>query len=254
MARYFIEVAYKGTAYSGFQIQENAKTIQSEVEGALQTLHRHHIQLTGSSRTDAGVHALQNFFHFDFEEALHSQAVYKLNAILPADIVVKQIHAMPADAHARFDATSREYIYRIHRFKNPFLENASLYYPYKLNIELMKEGAAYLLTQQNFSAFSKTNTQVKNFNCSIICSDWVEEGEELIYRIEANRFLRGMVRMITASLLKLGRGKATFAQLQNFFKEKQKAGYSVNAHGLYLNMVRFPQHYFPTTNEPFTRF
>src|ERR1051326_3616163 len=104
MARYFIEVAYKGTNYSGFQIQENAATIQSEVEKAFQTLHRLPVQLTGSSRTDAGVHALQNFFHFDFEGTIHPQAVYKLNAILPNDIVVKNIYAMPADAHSRFDA------------------------------------------------------------------------------------------------------------------------------------------------------
>ena len=110
MARYFIEVAYKGTRYSGFQIQENAVTIQSEVEKAFQTFQRVPVQLTGSSRTDAGVHAIQNFFHFDFEEELHEQFVYKMNAILPQDIAVRNIFAMPAEAHSRFDATSREYI------------------------------------------------------------------------------------------------------------------------------------------------
>lgn len=252
MARYFLELAYKGTRYSGFQIQENAVTIQSEVEKAFQTLHRTPVQLTGSSRTDAGVHALQNFFHFDFVSEIHPQAVYKLNAILPPDIVVRNIHAMPPDAHSRFDAESREYIYRIHRFKNPFLENASLYYPYKLDMELLQEGAAFLLTQQNFFAFSKTNTQVKNFNCTLRKSLWIKEGENLLYTIQGNRFLRGMVRLITATLLKLGRGKLTFQQFQNIFEKEERTVFSVPAHGLYLKQVAYPENYFPLSPLCFT--
>src|SRR5690242_20652506 len=121
MPRYFIKLAYKGTAYSGFQVQENANTIQAEIEKAFKILHRNAIELTGSSRTDAGVHALQNFFHFDYEEGVHPQFTYKMNALLPSDIVVKNIIEMPSSAHCRFDAKSREYIYYIHRFKNPFL-------------------------------------------------------------------------------------------------------------------------------------
>ena len=245
MSRYFIEVAYRGTRYSGFQIQENAVTIQSEVEQALQILHRSPFSLTGSSRTDAGVHALQNFFHFDFEGNIHSQAVYKLNAILPGDIVVKAIHRVPDDAHSRFDATQRAYIYKVHRFKNPFLENASLYYPFQLDLLLLKEGAAFLAKQNNFFAFAKTNTQVKNFNCIIYKSFWTEEGNNLYYQIEGNRFLRGMVRLITATLLKLGRGKISFQQFESMFDGKSKTVYSVPAHGLYLNAVVFPQNYFP---------
>jgi tRNA pseudouridine38-40 synthase len=240
MARYFIEVAYKGTAYSGFQVQENARTIQSEVEKALQTLHRNAIQLTGSSRTDAGVHALQNYFHFDYDEDVHPQAVYKLNAILPPDIVVRNIHTVPSSAHSRFDAISREYIYRIHRFKDPFLQSTSLFYPYKLNVGLLQEGADYILSQQNFFAFSKTNTQVNNFKCLILKSEWIMTEEGLTYNIEANRFLRGMVRLITATLLKLGREKLTISELQCLFSAARKAGYSVPAHGLYLKQVRYP--------------
>jgi len=243
MARYFIEVAYKGTAYSGFQVQENAVTIQSEVEKALQVLHRNFIQLTGSSRTDAGVHALQNYFHFDFEGAIHPQAVYKLNAILPTDIVVKSIHAMPGEAHSRFDATSREYIYKLHTFKNPFLRNASFYYPYKLNKELLQEGAMYLQSQNNFFAFSKTNTQVKNFNCNIIKSEWLFEGDNITYNIEGNRFLRGMVRLLTATLLKLGREKISFGDFTSYFASPAKCGYSVPSHGLYLKKVNYPENY-----------
>ncbi|NTS41156.1 tRNA pseudouridine(38-40) synthase TruA [Flavisolibacter sp. BT320] len=244
MSRYFIEVAYKGTRYSGFQIQENAATIQSEVEKALQTLHRSPFQLTGSSRTDAGVHALQNFFHFDFENEMHDQAVYKLNAILPRDIVIKAIHKMPVESHARFDAIRRNYVYKIHRYKNPFLENASFYYPYQLDISVLKEGASFLKEQTNFAAFSKTNTQVKNFICTIYKSEWKEEGDYLTYEIEGNRFLRGMVRLVTATLLKMGRGKIPFQQFQTLFDGRSKTVYSVPAHGLYLRSVVYPENYF----------
>lgn len=244
MSRYFIEVAYKGTRYSGFQIQENSVTIQSEVEKALHTLHRCPFSLTGSSRTDAGVHSLQNFFHFDFAGDVHPQAVYKLNAILPGDIVVKAIQIVPDDAHARFDAIRRNYVYKIHRFKNPFLENASLYYPYQIDIASLQQGADFLANKTNFFAFSKTNTQVKNFNCTIYRSEWIEDGDNLFYYIEGNRFLRGMVRLVTATLLKLARGKITFQQFENLFEGRSKTVYSVPAHGLYLRSVVYPENYF----------
>ena len=207
MARYFIELAYNGTKYSGFQIQENANTIQAEIEKAFSTIHRNSVNLTGSSRTDAGVHALQNFFHFDYENPLHPQFIYKMNAILPDDIVVNNVFEMGEQAHSRFNAVSREYIYRIHRFKNPFLKDVSYFFPYKLDINLMHEAAGFVKLQTNFYAFSKTNTQVKNFICQIEFCNWRQEGEELQLTIKANRFLRGMVRLLTASILKVGRHK-----------------------------------------------
>jgi tRNA pseudouridine38-40 synthase len=245
MPRYFIELAYKGTNYSGFQVQENANTIQSEVETAFQTLHRKPVSLTGSSRTDAGVHALQNYFHFDYDEEVHPQFRYKMNAILPGDIVVRNLHLMPENAHSRFDATSREYVYKLHRFKSPFQEDLSYFYPYKLDIELMQEAAAFIQTQTNFFAFSKTNTQVKNFNCQLIKSQWIVEGEELFYSIQGNRFLRGMVRLLTATLLKIGRHKISFAELEKLFGGDSKCGYSVPSHGLYLVKVSYPENFFP---------
>lgn len=251
MGRYFLEVAYKGTRYSGFQIQENAATIQSEIEKAFKTLHRQPVELTGSSRTDTGVHAAQNFFHFDFDNPIHPQAVYKLNSILPSDIVVRDIIEMPAEAHSRFDATSREYIYRIHTFKDPFKKDTSLFYPYKLNIDAMQEGAIYLKSQQNFFSFSKTNTQVKNFTCLILKSEWQSNDEDLAFTIEANRFLRGMVRLITATLLKLGREKISLAEFKNLFDQVRKCGYSVPADGLFLNKVIYPENYFPTSAKHF---
>src|SRR6266498_881543 len=212
MPRYFIEVAYRGTNYSGFQVQENANTIQAEIEKAFKTLHRNSAALTGSSRTDAGVHALQNFFHFDYDEAINPQFAYKMNALLPQDIVVKNIFEMASSAHSRFDAISREYIYYIHRFKDPFAQSTSLYFPYRLDIELMQQASELLKQQTNFFAFSKTNTQVKNFNCSILKSKWAVEANSLTYTIEANRFLRGMVRAITATLLKIGRDKLSIEE------------------------------------------
>lgn len=254
MPRYFIEVAYKGTNYSGFQIQENSNTIQAEVEKAFQTFQRIPIQLTGSSRTDAGVHAIQNFFHFDFEEPVHPQALYKLNAILPRDIAIRNIFPMPADAHSRFDALSREYCYRIHRFKDPFLTDRSLYYPYKLKYDHMQEGAVFLQSQQNFFAFAKTNTQVNTFNCTISKSEWELKENLLIYNIEGNRFLRGMVRSITATLLKLGRGQISLPEFESLFVEERKCGFSIPSHGLYLKRVNYSQNYLPVTALPFTDF
>lgn len=245
MARYFIEVAYKGTRYSGFQTQENAVTIQDEVERAFRTLHRLPVTLTGSSRTDAGVHAFQNFFHFDFDPTVHPQAVYKLNAILPNDIVIQNIYPMPPEAHSRFDASSREYVYKIHRFKNPFLTETSLYYPYKLDMHTLQEGASFLRTQNDFFAFCKTNSQVKTFECIIKRSEWTEKDEAITYTVDANRFLRGMVRLLTATLLKLGRGKITMQEFKAMFLNKAKSGSSVPAHGLHLNRVVYPENYFP---------
>lgn len=243
MPRYFLELAYKGTNYSGFQKQENANTIQAEVEKAFQILQGQPIFLTGSSRTDAGVHALQNYFHFDFE-TLHPQFLYKINAILPDDIVIKQVYTMPENAHSRFDATSRRYEYRIYRSKNPFLQGQALYYPFKVDIGLMQEAAIFVRGQISFFAFTKTNTQVKNFNCAIYNSEWIQQEETLIYTIEGNRFLRGMVRLLTASILQVGRKKITMDEFKQFFKAEKKCGVSIAAHGLYLTQVNFPQKYF----------
>lgn len=254
MPRYFIEVAYKGTNYSGFQVQENANTIQAEIERAFSTIHRNTLDLTGSSRTDAGVHALQNFFHFDYEQPLNPQFIYKMNALLPRDIAVRSLFHMPPEAHSRFDAVSREYVYNVHRFKNPFRQATSLYFPYKLDMGRIHQASELLKQQTNFFAFSKTNTQVKNFNCKIIKSEWMVGEDTLTYNIGANRFLRGMVRAITATLLKIGRHKLSISDFEKFFIEDKKSGYSVPAHGLFLTQVNYPQNYFPATGLPFTAF
>lgn len=241
MARYFLEVSYKGTAYSGFQSQENANTIQQEVEKAFRTLQREAVVLTGSSRTDAGVHALQNFFHFDFEATLHPQFIYKINAILPGDIVVKSVRETALDAHCRFDATSRTYEYFIYRGKDPFLEDRAWYFPYTINMDLLQAAAQVLMSYHDFTSFSKRNTQVKSFDCTMLESNWSLRQDCLVYRVRANRFLRGMVRALVATMLQVARGTCTIEELQQIVDAKDctRASFAAPAHGLFLVEVRF---------------
>lgn len=236
MARFFLEVAYRGTAYSGFQSQENANTIQQEVEQAFRTLQRNAVVLTGSSRTDAGVHALQNFFHFDFESPLHPQFVYKINAILPSDIVVRSVQQVADDAHCRFDASSRVYDYFIYRSKDPFLQDRAWYFPYTLNMEALQEAAALLMRHHDFTSFSKRNTQVKTFECSIMESSWRQQQDCLVYRVRANRFLRGMVRALVATMLQVGRGTLSLEDFRAVIDAKDctRASFAAPAHGLFL--------------------
>ena len=239
--RYFLEVAYKGTGYSGFQVQQNALTVQGEIEKAFQTLFKTAVELTGSSRTDSGVHALQNFFHFDWPDIFHQKWIYNLNAILPPDIVVKSITKVCDGAHCRFDALSRTYHYHIYQYKNPFLADGSYYYPYSLDFEKLNSAAAILMTYTDFTSFSKRNTQVKTFNCSILQSEWVRSDDQFIYMVSANRFLRGMVRALTATMLKVGRGIISIESFRDIIEAKdcRKAFFDTPAHGLTLIKVAF---------------
>lgn len=242
MPRYFLEVSYKGSNYSGFQSQKNANSIQAEVEKAFGILHKEKVILTGSSRTDAGVHALQNFFHFDFENPLHPQFVYKLNAILPEDIVLKGVVAVNSDAHCRFDAVSREYKYFIYRQKDPFLRDRAFYYPYKIDMDKLQQAAAILKEYNDFTSFSKRNTQVKSFICQIQQSEWFYENGCLVYNIKANRFLRGMVRALTATMLKVGRGTIDLIEFRRIVAARDctQASFAVPPHGLFLIAVEYP--------------
>jgi tRNA pseudouridine38-40 synthase len=246
MSRYFLEIAYKGTNYSGFQIQQNANSIQSEIEKVFQTIQKEPIALTGSSRTDAGVHALQNFFHFDLNGELDPHLVYKMNAILPEDIVVYKLIPVKPEAHCRFDAISREYKYFIYRHKDPFLKDRAFYFPYNLNLDLIQEAAEIIKSYTDFTSFSKRNTQVKTFTCSIIESKWKKEKDCLVFSVQANRFLRGMVRALVATILKVGRERITITQFKNIIEEKDctKASFAVPAHGLFLMKVNYPENYF----------
>ena len=240
MPRYFIEVAYKGTAYSGFQVQQNANSIQAEIEKALLVYYRKNFVLTCSSRTDTGVHALQNFFHFDAEEPIED-ASYQLNAILPVDIVVKKIFPVADDAHCRFDARGREYRYYIYDSKNPFIADRAYYFPYTLNIERMQAAAAEIMDHHDFTSFSKRNTQVKTFDCDIMQSEWVQEDDGLVYKVKANRFLRGMVKGLVGTMLQVGRGKLSIEQFTDIIlsKDCSLADFSAPSHGLFLFAVGF---------------
>lgn len=243
--RYFLEVSYKGTRYSGFQVQQNALTIQGEIEKALQIFLRHkkhqHIQLTGSSRTDAGVHALQNFFHFDFDDEFQTGWLYNINAILPADIVLKNILPVAPQAHCRFDAVSRSYSYYIYAYKNPFIADTAYFYPYPININLLNEAAGVLKNYIDFTSFSKKNTQVKTFNCNIMESYWQQEGDALIYTVKANRFLRGMVRALVATMLQVGRGTITVQQFKQIIEDRNnnQSKFDAPGHGLTLVSVNY---------------
>lgn len=254
--RYFLEVAYKGTHYSGFQMQKNALTIQGEIEKAFQVFFQlpspsgeglvqkdsfGGVRLTGSSRTDAGVHALQNFFHFDWEEAFQQKWIYNLNAILPGDIVIKNVIAVADDAHCRFDALSRTYHYHIYQYKNPFIADRAYFYPYTLDIGKLNQAAAAIKSYTDFTSFSKRNTQVKTFNCTILQSEWVQRDDQLIYIVSANRFLRGMVRALTATMLKVGRGIISLEDFHTIIRVKDcgKAFFDTPAHGLTLIEVAF---------------
>jgi len=242
MSRYFLEVSYRGTAYSGFQSQQNTgKTIQAEVEKAFGVLQRQEVTMTGSSRTDAGVHALQNYFHFDYEGEIHPQFLYKVNAILPEDIVIRKLVPVNVEAHCRFDAVSREYRYYIYRRKDPFLQDRAFYFPYRLSVEKMREAAEVVKGYTDFTSFSKRNTQVKTFECRILESEWEMEGEKLVYHVRANRFLRGMVRALTATMLQVGRGRMDMEGFRGVIESRDctKASFAVPARGLFLERVEF---------------
>jgi tRNA pseudouridine38-40 synthase len=245
MKRYFIELSYDGTGFGGFQIQSNTVTIQGALEDALAIIYRQPIELTGASRTDAGVHALQNFFHFDTDVLIEPKHLYNLNSILPNSVVVHAIYKVPNDAHARFDAVQRTYIYRIHKVKSPFLEGRSWLYPYPTSTKVLQEAAAALLLYTDFESFSKKSTSVNTFECHVSNAFWVEEEQNLSFHIDANRFLRGMIRGLVGTMLQVGRGQLTMEQWHEIIRSKdaQRVDFSTPAHGLYLSGIKYPDYF-----------
>jgi tRNA pseudouridine38-40 synthase len=246
MNRYFLEVAYRGSRYAGSQVQANAVTVQYELERAMKVYFRQEVSLTGSSRTDAGVHALQNYFHFDMEGVVHPQSIYNLNAILPGDIAVRSVRPVGGEAHCRFDALSRSYEYIVYQEKDPFLEERAYYFPYTLQMETLQAVAGVIGEYEDFTSFSKRNSQVKTFNCRIIASAWSREGTRWVYRVRANRFLRGMVRGLVGTMLQVGRGKMDISGFRGVIEAKNcaRADFSVPGHGLYLLEVEYGEGYF----------
>ena len=240
--RYFIELAYKGTHYHGWQNQPDAASVQETLEKALTVLLRTPIAIVGAGRTDAGVHAKQMFAHFDCEVNFEIPVlVHKLNSYLPKDIAIFNIHKVHDDAHARFDATKRTYEYHIHTFKNAFESDDSWYYGLPLNVEKMNEACTILFEYTDFECFSKVNTDVNTFNCKIYKAHWQENNGKLVFTISADRFLRNMVRAILGTMITIGLEKITMDDFKKIIesKDRNKAGFSVPAHGLYLTKVEY---------------
>lgn len=243
--RYFIELAYDGTNYHGWQVQPNAVTVQELLDKALTTLLRQPIETTGCGRTDTGVHAKDFFAHLDVETMDNGPSSIdkrSLNALLPHDIAVKQIIPVHPQAHARFDATLRSYEYHIHFEKNPFLKGYSWLLRDTPNLYLMNGAAAIVMEYTDFSCFSKSNTQVKTNNCKIAKAEWVETENGIVFHISADRFLRNMVRAIVGTLLMVGKGEMQPGDIRKIIESKNRsnAGMSVPACGLYLTEIKYP--------------
>lgn len=241
--RYFIKLAYNGTPYHGWQVQPNAASVQETLNKAFSVLLHSEISLMGAGRTDTGVHAKEMYAHFDFETPFDiPKLTHKLNSYLPKDIAIYGIFPVDVEAHCRFDATKRTYEYHINIYKDAFLQEQSWYFNQTLDVDLMNKAAQLLLNYTDFQCFSKVHTDVNTFDCSIFEAYWKKEGNKLIFTISANRFLRNMVRSIVGTLVNIGLHKIN---LNDFIaiiesKNREKAGFSVPAHGLYLTKIEYP--------------
>ncbi len=245
--RYFIELAYDGTNYHGWQIQDNAVSVQEVLNKALATILREPVETTGCGRTDTGVHARQLYAHFDNESLVIGQQSLvritdSLNAILPATIAVKRIIPVNAEAHARFDAVSRSYEYHVHFEKDPFKIDHSWQLRDKPDMALMNAAAKIIMEYTDFSCFSKSNTQTFTNNCKITRAEWVYSEHCLVFHISADRFLRNMVRAIVGTLMLVGKKEIAPDEVRAIIESKNRsnAGTSVPACGLYLTEVKYP--------------
>ena len=248
MFRYFIYFSYDGAAYHGWQVQPNAVTVQQVLEDALAKLVRQPVPLMGAGRTDAGVNASCMVAHGDFPNELDErQFVYKLNRILPPDIAVSDVRRVKDDAHARFDALSRRYNYRVVTAKSPFARRYACRVMPRIDFEAMNRAAEVLYEYTDFTSFSKLHTDVKTNNCKITHAAWRRVGEhEWVFEIEADRFLRNMVRAIVGTLLLVGRGKLDIKGFRAVIENKARgeAGDSAPGEALFLVNVEYPKEIF----------
>lgn len=245
LPRYFLEIAFNGTAYCGWQRQPDAPTVQAEVERALQfVLHRHKVNAVGCGRTDTGVHATRYYLHFDgpSEGVLDQRFMHGLNSLLPDDIAVRRVISVPDDAHARFSATERGYCYRIHRQKDPFLTNLSHQLKPALDVAVMNEACRALIGTHDFSSFQKVGSDVKTSLCDVREAIWAEVPNGYVFRIKADRFLRNMVRAVVGASIRIGKGQQPAGHLAVVLaaRDRRAAGRSAPACGLYLEHVVYP--------------
>ena len=245
MYRYFLELGYKGTHYSGWQIQINALTVQQKINEVLAIICNQVIETTGCGRTDTGVHASLFFLHFDSATPIEDQPkfIYQLNSLLPTDIAIYHIYAVNEQAHARFDATIRSYRYFISFRKNPFLNETTLFWRSIPDIDLMNKAAAMFLSHTDYTSFSKTGGQHTTNLCTIFSAQWIMIDEHLLeYRVSANRFLRGMVRAMVGTMMMVGHKKITLPEFEQILLHgnRSDAGESVPPQGLFLSEVQYP--------------
>ncbi|SHH31288.1 tRNA pseudouridine(38-40) synthase TruA [Winogradskyella jejuensis] len=245
--RYFIQLSYNGAAYHGWQIQPNAVTVQETIQDALSKLLNTTLSITGAGRTDTGVHASQMYAHFDFDEIIDTDnLVYKLNSFLPKDIAIQSIFQVADDAHARFHAIRRSYDYKITLKKDVFQYDYAYYMHQKLDVDKMNAASEILLQYEDFQCFSKSNTDVKTYNCKIEYARWNKDYDMLVFTISADRFLRNMVRAIVGTLVNIGLDKLEVEDMHSIIasKDRGEAGFSVPAKGLYLTQVLYPDEIF----------
>lgn len=242
--RYFLKLSYKGTNYCGWQIQPNDKTVQGEINNALQKLNRTIPVLSmGCGRTDTGVHATDFYAHFDFPKISDlEQFKFKMNTMLPLDIVIHDVSEVIDERHARYDAISRTYKYYISTTKNAFNSDTVLYENHNLDLKKMNLACEVLLQYDDFECFSKVKTEVNNFKCSITKANWEVENNVVVFTISANRFLRNMVRSIVGTMIAIGKGRIEVDDLHDIIKSKDRsfAGKSVSPNGLFLTEIKYP--------------
>lgn len=241
--RYFIHLAYNGTRFCGWQVQPHSPSVQETISSVLSKLLGEQIDITGAGRTDSGVHASCYYAHFDTEKEVSLQDLkYKMNRMLPNDIVVFDVFPVKDDLHARFSATSRTYTYTITTVKNPFAIETEYYFPIKLNVDEMNKAAKLLIGTQDFTSFSKLHTDVNNNICTVTQAKWETVGDKITFTISANRFLRNMVRSIVGTLIEVGKNQITIDDFVKIIdsKNRQNAGQSIPACGLALCDIEYP--------------
>ena len=244
MGRFFIRLSYDGTDYHGWQLQQNAHSVQAELNEKLSTLLGQQINVVGCGRTDAGVHAREFYAHFDVKKIQFTETdlVYKLNRFLPGDVAINHIFAVGDEMHARFSALSRTYKYFITRKKSPFQRQFSYLLNVPLDMDAMEQAVKILTAYEDFTSFSKLHTQTATNICKITEAHWELVDNNLVFTITADRFLRNMVRAIVGTLLEIGKGKMKAQEMQKIIeaKDRSRAGFSVPAQGLFLERVVYP--------------
>ncbi|MCL3781258.1 tRNA pseudouridine(38-40) synthase TruA [Prolixibacteraceae bacterium JC049] len=244
LKRYFIQLAYNGKNYHGWQIQPNAISVQEELNKALTVLLKNDINVVGAGRTDTGVHASFFVAHFETDATFDpKQLTYKLNRFIRGQVSVEQIFEVDSEMHARFSALSRSYKYFISKKNNPFSSELAYHHRVPLDVEKMNEAGKILFDYIDFTSFSRLHTDVKTNNCRIDKVQWTEDGDFLVFEIKADRFLRNMVRAIVGTLIQVGEGKCTIEDFRKIIEDKNRgrAGASAPGNALFLTDIEYPE-------------